>query len=177
MWSRHLLSSIRTRSVSSRKSLCSVLSRASLSACLLARILAVFSSDNVVPTLVSAALLDSSSAAQIERASVPRSVQVSHELAELNIFWIPAGCRDNDNLWLLLSDTKKRLVESKGDLKESKGEEKVFLDKIQSLKAEYWSLCAKKNCLKSVQEENMSTVSYRKLKTWAFFPQLMLDLL
>lgn len=67
---------------------------------------------DIVTALVAAAALDASPVAQTERASRPRSIQVSIELGVSDSFSVLSGSNDDHSLSVLLNDTKKKMAES-----------------------------------------------------------------
>lgn len=79
--------------------------------------MAVASSEVIVPALGSAVLLHKDLAAQTERASMPRFVQVSNELMIFGIYSNLPAAIDDHSLSTLLNDTKKKTVKSKEELK------------------------------------------------------------
>lgn len=112
---------------------------------LFARNMAFTRCEDIDYALVTVAPLDLSPASHSDHASMPRSIRLLNDLAvSEKIFGSSIGSDDLSNSFLL-KNTKKKLLESKEELKNVKNEKKAFLDNIGLLEAKNWFPRAEKD--------------------------------
>lgn len=102
-----------------------------------------------------AALIGLSSAAHAERASMPRSIQVSRKIAVSDIVsdsTVGSDYQSFSSLWTDQDDARKM----KGKVERCEGREESFIGQysIRLLEAKNWLLRAEKDGSKSVLEKN-----------------------
>lgn len=97
--------------------------------------MAVTSSDDIVPTLATAALLNSSLAAQTELAPVSRFVQVSIELTVFNNFLGPSVSREDHRLFFAVEQYQEEASKMIVKLERCEGHKENFFKTILLLKS------------------------------------------
>lgn len=139
----------------------------------LAHNMTLTSSKDIVLASATAAPLYESSAAHSEFTFTPRFVQVSNEPAVLGAVLGSYGCSNDQGLFLLLSDTKKKLEITWGELKDVNDAKNVLSEKDLLLKAGSRSYHLKRTSPGQGWKKICLQFSTSRWRTWMEFSALM----